>query len=151
MNTPAPPLSPAAAGLQFHRYPYGGGLEARVTAERAVYSLGERLDITTEDSVTFRVVPAGRFDSDRGQTVRTGWRCIVFANSEAIYDDRGRVCSKLALGKAYLRRLADDPMIQDLAMRALTGEGGPVWKQFDAMHDAFMAAMDDHHGATERS
>lgn len=147
MSAALPALSTAAAGLRFHRREHGGGQDAQVLATRPVLYPSGQVMYKTTDSVTFRVVPA------EVDGVRTGWRCILFAGTEVIYDDRGRVCSKLAVAKAYLRRLADDPMMQDLAMRALTGEGGSVWKQFDARHDAFLAALDDHHGApvTERA
>jgi hypothetical protein len=148
MSAEHPALSPAAAGLRFHRTPYNpGGLDAIVGNSHPIYSAGELVGLVTQQ-VTFRVTPAEHFDEVKGRTVRTGWRCIVFAGGETIYDDRGRGgCSKLGLAKAYLRRLADDPMMQDLAMRAMTGTGGPVWKQFDTMHDAFMAALDDYYGA----
>lgn len=147
MNAKHPALSPAAAGLRFRRREYGGQ-DARVTTTRPVYfSDGTRVMYDTTDSVTFRAVPAEHYDTDRGRTVRTGWRCIVFANGEIIYDDRGRECGKLGLAKAYLRRLADDPEMQDLALRAMGGEG--VWKRTRTMHEAFMAALDDHYGTLD--
>lgn len=138
-----------AATLRFHRSDLGipGTFNARVTAKRDILFSSGKVMYETVDSVTFRVTTVEHLDPDTYRTVRDGYRLIIFANGITVFDDRGRVCNKLAEAKAYLRRMAEDPTIAHYVFLALCGVEVDTLRH--CPHETAMAALDDFYAARQ--